>query len=351
MMKVLTLILLLLTKQVVADVSSAATFVSSPRFASTSAKASDRLTPPLQVATRFTVEANGEVLSEPIGTFREKSQKEYYQKASHYDQVWGTDNLHFGYYPHLVARNGEKEVPRLNQEQASSRLTQRIIDMANIHKGMRVVDLGAGKGLACLEIATATNASCVGLDITPEYVHRGNEIARDHPDLDLQFMEGSFTNLPQALLDEAPFDVVFAQVALCHVHSQLPSILEQTKQLMGPNSVLIVNEYLGSDNPTVSEATKEHVHKRLHFGMLLGPRQWRETLDQAGFFLLNYENLDAHMRQGYLDMAETARELNLVSADGVPLYINYSQTAKAIDRQEIGMNLAMYRLAGANGQV
>ena len=185
------------------------------------------------------------------------------------------------------------------------------------------------------------------LDITSEYVQRGNEIARNHPHLDLKFVEGSFTRLPQALLDEGPFDIVFAQVVLCHVHSQMPSILEQIELLMGPNSVLIVNDYLGCDNPIVSGTTKEHVHNRLHFGTLLGPRKWREAMDEAGFFLLKYENLDAHMKQGYQDMAETARKLNLVSADGAPLYVNYLETAKAIDCQEIGMNLALYRLAGS----
>ena len=308
--------------------------------------------PPTTTETA-TITNDGEVIS-PIGA-KEKTQKDYYQNAGHYDNVWGSDNLHFGFYPHLDVvfheRDEEEEEKkkevRLNQDEASSLLTQRIIDMVGIKKGMRVVDLGAGKGRACLEIARATRASCVGLDITPAYVERGNEIAAKHPDLDLRFVEGSFTNLPQELMDikgDCPFDVVFVQVAFCHVHSQMAQILEQIKRLMGPESVLIVNDYLGGDRPNVSPATKEHVYKRLHFEKLLGPRQWREAFDEAGFSLVKYETLDAHMKQGYLDMAATAQQLNFNSTDGTPLYLNYLQTAEAIDRHEIGMNLALYRL-------
>jgi len=298
-----------------------------------------------------TITEAGEVITPVVGTItmlEEKTQKDYYQNASHYDCVWGCDNLHFGFYPHLerVFHSETVEAVRLNQDEASSLLTQRIIDMVGIHK-QRVVDLGAGKGRACLEIAAATGASCVGLDITPAYVERGNEIAANNPHLDLKFVEGSYTNLPQALMDikgDRPFDVVFAQVALCHVHSQITQILEQIKRLMGPESVLVVNDYLGSDQPNVSAATKEHVYKRLHFEKLLGPREWREAFDEAGFSLVKYENLDAHMRQGYMDMAATARQLKFKSTDGTPLYLNYLQTAEAIGRHEIGMNLAVYRL-------
>lgn len=147
----------------------------------------------------------------------------------------------------------------------------------------------------------------------------------------------------QCVEQEGPFDVVVSLVSFCHVHAQMDRILQQVKRLMGPESLFVVNDYLGCDHDP-SVATKEHVYKRLHFEKLLGPRQWRRAFDEAGFSLLHYENMDAHMKQGYLDMAATAQELDFQSTDGTPLYWNYLQTVKAIDHHEVGMNLALYRL-------
>merc|ERR1719440_668573 len=66
------------------------------------------------------------------------------------------------------------------------------------------------------------------------------------------------------------------QVAFCHVHKLLPTILEQVKRVLAPGGVVIVNDYLGGDNG-VSETTKEHVWKRLHFEYLHGDRSAKTT--------------------------------------------------------------------------
>jgi len=72
---------------------------------------------------------------------------------------------------------------------------------SNIQAGDRVLDLGSGKGLACAQIASLTGASCVGIDRSPENVARGMEIAHKFPDLNLSYHEGSFTELPEFLLE------------------------------------------------------------------------------------------------------------------------------------------------------
>lgn len=164
-----------------------------------------------------TTQQDGEVLTpiiHPEGKQEEKTQKDYYQKASHYDVVWGQDNIHFGFYPHLdvhtkyflhpdqqqqrtslLEEETKQATPHLHQSEASTLLTRRIMDLAGITQGMRVVDLGSGKGRVCREIAQVTGAACVGLDNTPAYVQRAQEMHRHEcPHLDLDFVQGSFTN-------------------------------------------------------------------------------------------------------------------------------------------------------------
>ena len=69
----------------------------------------------------------------------------YYDNADHYDVLWGKDNIHIGYYPHLADRMA---IP-LDFPQAAAALTRRIISLGDINHTSRVLDLGCGKGSAC----------------------------------------------------------------------------------------------------------------------------------------------------------------------------------------------------------
>ena len=278
------------------------------------------------------------------GDRAEGDQKDYYDKSSHYDTVWGEDNIHLGYYPHLVGAVGGDNLAVLNNKQAADCLTKRMIDVGRINHKTTLLDLGCGKGQACKLIAQQTGAKCVGVDIGHVNVVRANEVAATMPELGMEFYEGSFTDIPKEAANRK-YSVVFVQVAFCHVHNELPAIIELCKSVMAPDGVLLVNDYLGCDLPGgASKDTQEHVWKRLHFDYLHGHVAWRHIVEQAGFDIIFYENLDTHMAQTYDDMERSARQVGFKSADGVDLATNYNQTAKAIRAGEIGMNLALMTL-------
>merc|ERR1719399_1746658 len=265
----------------------------------------------------------GMVTNVEIG--EEKTQKDYYDKASHYDLVWGLDNIHLGYYPHLVGN----DLVVLDNVAAADALTQRMIEVGQIKHNSTVLDLGCGKGQACRVIAEYTGAAVTGVDLGTTNIQRACEVAASRPDLRMKFFEGSFTDLPSKVASEK-YSVVFSQVAFCHVHKLLPDILEQVKRVLAPGGMLIVNDYLGGDNG-VSDTTKEHVWKRLHFEYLHGHLAWRKIAEECGLELLHYENLDRHMAQTYRDMAVKAAKVGLKSTDGTALAVNYSQTVHAIE--------------------
>merc|ERR1719456_1175233 len=284
---------------------------------------------PVQAGTAKT----GMVTNVAIG--EEKTQKDYYDKASHYDLVWGLDNIHLGYYPHLVGN----DLVVLDNVQAADALTQKMIEVGQITHTSTVLDLGCGKGQACRVIAEYTGAMVTGVDLGTTNIQRANEVAASRPDLRMKFFEGSFTDLPKEVASEK-YSVVFSQVAFCHVHKLLPIILEQVKRVLAPGGVLIVNDYLGGDKG-VSDATKEHVWKRLHFEHLHGHQAWRKITQESGFVIEHYENLNRHMAQTYRDMATKADRLGLKSTDGTPLAVNYRESVHAIEIGEVGMNLAL----------
>merc|ERR1711998_586816 len=223
----------------------------------------------------------------------EKNQKDYYDKAKHYDMVWGEDNIHLGYYPHLVGAAGGDNLAVLNNKQAADVLTKRMIDVGRINQNSTVLDLGCGKGQACKLIAQVTGAKCVGVDLGEVNIKRANEVAAELSHLNMEFYEGLFTDLPKELAGRK-FSVIFSQVAFCHVHNELPHSLEEAKKYLAPGGVMIVNDYLGCDLPGgASQTTKDNVWKRLHFEYLHGHIAWRHIAERAGLDVIFYENLDA----------------------------------------------------------
>jgi len=269
----------------------------------------------------------------------EKTQRDYYNKANHYDTLWGQDNIHLGYYPHLA----KADAPRLNFKEAGSMMTKRMVEVGNINKGSVVLDLGCGKGVACKEIAELTGATCLGMDLSETNVDRCKELAKEHSNLKMEFCVGSFTELPAALLNRK-YTHIFAQLAFCHVHKLLPQTMKEVQKVLAPGGVCIIMDYIGTEDPVI-EDTRENVHKRLHFEMLHGHRSWRKIVEDHGFNILFYENLDRHMLQSYTDLAAEASKYDFKSADGEPIVKNYLKTVEVCSKGQIGMNLALLSLS------
>jgi len=273
----------------------------------------------------------------------EANQKDYYDQATHYDTLWGKDNIHLGYYPHLSAHfPTTSDYAVMDMKQAAFVYNGHMINVGRITNKDTVIDLGCGKGHGPLQICKQTNAKVVGLDIGTANIARCNELADENPDCDLTFFEGTFTDIP-AEIKKRKYSVVFAQLAINHNHAELRQVLEQVKEIMAPDGRFVISDYLGCDGEQ-SEETKEHVMKRLHFDMLYGHQGWRKACEEAGFFLQYYENLDDHMVQSYRDLALGAYEHGFISADGAKLGDNYTKTALACERGDIGMNLAVLTL-------
>jgi len=267
----------------------------------------------------------------------EVTQVDYYAGAGHYDKLWGTGNMGFGYYPHLALSSGPGTQVVLDYPTAAVNLTERQIEWAGIKAGDKVLDMGAGRGAACLIIAQQTGAHCVGLDITPENIRQAKHHAKAHPDLKVDYVVGSFTDLPQEVVDMGPYDVVFSRVSFCHVHEQLAECWRETARVLKPGGRAIINDYIGCDGE-VSEDTLENVYKRLHFSHLHGGAKWRQIADESGLTIMRYEDLSAHMSLGYAQLSEAARAAGVISADGTPLADNYAMSSKAAANRQIGLN-------------
>lgn len=113
-------------------------------------------------------------------------------------------------------------------------------------KGARVLDLASGEGYGAALLAGVA-AEVVGLEIDAETVAHARSWYRDK---NLRFVQGSMTD-PDALADEAPFDVITCFEAIEHVDEQ-----DQTMQLvrnrLAPGGVFLCS------TPDVAVYTHDH---------------------------------------------------------------------------------------------
>eukprot|EP00395_MALV-II_sp_L67-2_P000128 gene128-331_t len=290
-----------------------------------------------------------------------KAAKGYYDSANtvkNYKKTWGQGNIHFGYFPDksdedLIAFDSIDGASASEVfADAAVLLTHRVADFGEMGPDSVVLDLGCGFGKPLMDLAAYANIKKgVGLDLATKHVTEATQFAAEwYPSLNLEFVEGSFTELPSALR-QGTFTHVTSNVAFCHLHEKLPEILKEAYAALKPGGVLAAVDYLGPDADAATgesrepdALTKEHVWKRLKFRQLKGHTLYKKALVDAGFEIEHYEELDKHMCYGYALLAAAARQHGLVSEDGAALADNYDMTVKACSElKDLGMNLYKVR--------
>src|SRR4051812_30311881 len=81
-----------------------------------------------------------------------------------------------------------------------------LVGAAGVRPGERVLDIAAGAGNVAIPAAAGVGADVVALDVTPELLQRGRELA-DRRGAALEWIEGDATALPFA---DGTFDVVLS---------------------------------------------------------------------------------------------------------------------------------------------
>jgi len=249
--------------------------------------------------------------------------------------LWGQDSIHMGIYPHL-----EGDLVRLSFAQAADEMTKRMITISRMDRTSTILDLGSGRGRACVQIAQHAGAACTGVDLTPENVRRSQELAVLHPELPLSFIQGCFLDLPPAVASRR-FSHIFSIAALVHAHPDLLAVFRQVKAILRPGGVFVVSDFVGGLSPTAH--TLKHWYGRAGVPCCLhNHSEWRRLADESGLTLQQYINLDSHQQLGYADLAEHAAAHDFQTVAGTPLADSYRWSAEAVARHEIGMNLALF---------
>jgi ubiquinone/menaquinone biosynthesis C-methylase UbiE len=172
--------------------------------------------------------------------------------------------------------------------------------------GARVLDLGCGTGAVSRFLARCPEvAKVVGVDPSPVFVARANELGRDVPHL--SFEQADARALPFA---DASFHVVVAHTVLCHVPDP-PRVLAEAFRIMRAGGWLAVfdGDYpattvaIGSFDP-LQACVDEMVHGWVHNLWIV--RRLPALVRSAGFEVISFRS------HGYLQSADPTYMMTLI---------------------------------------
>jgi cyclopropane fatty-acyl-phospholipid synthase-like methyltransferase len=206
----------------------------------------------------------------------------FYDKFAQARQVIMNDNIHFGYWE----ESGNRTVNG-TLEDAATRMTDQVIRRLHVGLGMRVLDLGCGRGGPAIRIAKNTGAEVVGITVSPEEVDRATALGATEGVGDRVSFE--LCNALDMPYPSASFDAVLAVESLCHMDRQ--EALRVVRRVLRPGGRLVLTDFLErAPIPSEKLAAVKSCFEEWMFASPVRPEDYPRWMRDSG--LLFHEQLD-----------------------------------------------------------
>jgi arsenite methyltransferase len=152
-------------------------------------------------------------------------------------------------------------------------LTDRIVGLARLPRGARVLDAGCGSGATVAHLTDLHGLKSVGIDASPAQIARARAA---RPDLD--FVPGRAEDLPFAA---GAFDAVLAECVLSTLRDAGPALREMARVLSGGGCVILTDLYdRGSEDvrarPTLPSLGRREAVEELLAGAGFEAETWED---------------------------------------------------------------------------
>ena len=182
---------------------------------------------------------------------------EHYDFVSpYYQSLWG-DNIHHGYW---IRGDESKEV-------AQVQLTDHLAQLADIHAGSSILDIGCGFGGSSIHLAQKYNVSATGITISPVQVEMARKAATA-AQVDAQF----FLMDAEALDFPHQFDLLWSVESISHYHDRR-SFFANAVHFLKPGGVFALTDWF--KKPGLSPAQERKFIEPIERGMFID----LETMD------------------------------------------------------------------------
>lgn len=168
-------------------------------------------------------------------------------------------------------------------EQGHGHAARRAIERLGLGGRSRYLDIGCGNGYTVRWAARAAPLGhAVGVDLSPEMIHRARELSADLPNV--TFIAGEFPRVD--LSERAPFDAIFSMEAF-YYFADLDAALARVHELLAPGgSFACVVDYYGENR--ASHGWPEQVGVPM---TLLDAAGWTRAFAAAGLGVVEQTRL------------------------------------------------------------
>jgi ubiquinone/menaquinone biosynthesis C-methylase UbiE len=159
------------------------------------------------------------------------------------------------------------------------RFRRMTVDLAGIHPGDTLLDVGCGTGAVTLPAKEklGTHGHAIGIDPSPEMVARARQNAA-RKGLEIDFRLGVIEELP---FPDESIDVATSSLMMHHLPAALKSRgLAEVYRVLKPGGRLLIADLM---RPNASLASRIFNHVSMHAGLTEGVEDLQPLLEQAGF--------------------------------------------------------------------
>ena len=152
--------------------------------------------------------------------------------------------------------------------------------LAELQKGQVILDLGSGAGLDAFVASqkVGPHGKVIGIDMTPEMVHKAQQYAREGRYKNVEFKVGRIEDLP---LSDRSVDVVISNCVINHSSDKLKSFKEMLRVLRPSGRIVISDLVVEGRLPVIDSPGLEVWAQWL--AVACGKEQYLSVMQEAGF--------------------------------------------------------------------
>jgi ubiquinone/menaquinone biosynthesis C-methylase UbiE len=263
--------------------------------------------------------------------FTEQDTELYYDAQDViYRSIWDKDgSVHWGVFDRNTGEDFLKGCANLNNIMA---------EKARIDANSRVLDLGCGSGTTAMWLAQDRNCRVTGVDLSGVRIQNAKDTLQTQPQemrQNVDFEKASAIELP---FPDGSFTHVWSQAVIYHIHDK-EETLKEAYRVLADGGIFIFDD-LVKPKQDISESAKTYVYDRLLFDTPFSFKSYGDALRQAGFKVLNSQDLSIHLKKSYSLLSDMASAKTDGPTDKYQaLALAYEKTAQAIEDGELGWGL------------
>ena len=263
--------------------------------------------------------------------FTEQDTEEYYDAEDViYRSIWDRDgSVHWGVFDQNTGEDFLKGCANLNNI---------MVEKGQIDANSMVLDLGCGSGTTAMWLSEDRDCRVTGVDLSGVRIQNAKDSLQTCSQelrQKVAFEKASATELP---FPDGSFTHVWSQAVIYHIHDK-EATLKEAYRVLADGGIFIFDDLI-KPKQDISESAKTYVYDRLLFDTPFSFESYTDALQQAGFKVLNSQDISIHLKKSYSLLSSMAGAKTDGPTDKYQaLALAYEKTVQAIADGELGWGL------------